>query len=72
MNGLRGRLRRLERQVGRPPFTLDLENMSDAELFRLAGLPPSPSQQEIHALIAALEEDLAQTAPSLEVGKAPG
>jgi hypothetical protein len=65
MNGLRGRLRRLERQLGRPPFTLDIENMSDAELFRLARLPPHPSQEQIDALIAALEEDIARTAPGL-------
>jgi hypothetical protein len=68
MKSLRGRLSRLERQVGRPPTAQDIQKMSAAELFRLAGLPPDPGWEEIDALIAALKEDLGRAAPSMLAG----
>jgi hypothetical protein len=72
MRSMRARLERLERQVGRPPTVQELNAMSDAELFDLAGLPPHPSPEEIDALIAALEENLARTASGGLSGNAPG
>jgi uncharacterized small protein (DUF1192 family) len=63
MRSLRARLERLERQVGRPPFVLDIKNMSRAEILDLIGLPPNPSREELDERIAALEEEIVRQAP---------
>jgi hypothetical protein len=69
MKNFQHRLRRLERQAGQA-FERRLATMSQAEFFALAGLPPQPTREQIDAVIAEMEADLARTVPHYRMGSA--
>jgi hypothetical protein len=60
MRIFRRRLCRLERQLCAGPSVEELSKMPDAEFFTLVGLPPKPTPQQIAAVIAEMEADLAR------------
>jgi hypothetical protein len=58
MKKLHPRLARLERQSNRAPAMKNIEEMSDQELLKLAGLPPDAGDEDIETLVKSFEHDL--------------
>jgi hypothetical protein len=69
VKNLQHRLRRLERQLNQA-FEHRLCTMPQAEFYALVGLPPQPTREQIDAVIAEMEADLARAAPDYGLGSA--